>query len=150
MKKSKITALMCIVAAVGAVCSSVVTFAALSQNESRGSYVNSRTADFPHFQGVTKSDGYYNISLVFSNVTDPERLDNILINPQSPETVTNLTAYLKGTAIDAASPISCNLKSGDGLQVDLTLPCIEYASGTTITLQVMDDVFGCGVPVVLP
>jgi hypothetical protein len=42
----------------------------------------------PTLQGVTKSNGYYNISLAFVNVTYQERLDNILVNPNSPNDVT--------------------------------------------------------------
>jgi hypothetical protein len=103
----------------------------------------------PSVQGVTKSNGYYNISLAFTNVTYRENLDNILVNPNSPEDVTGLIAYLNGTALDAGAPITCSLESGDSLQIDLTLPCTEFASGSTINLCVMGTHFGCGKSVVL-
>jgi hypothetical protein len=104
----------------------------------------------PKLQGVTKSNGYYNISLAFTNVTYRERLDNILVNPNSPEDVTGLIAYLNGTALDAGAPITRFLESGDSLQINLTLPCTEFASGSEIYLCVMGDHFGCGESVVLP
>jgi hypothetical protein len=105
---------------------------------------------FPKVQGVTKSSGLYNISLAFINVTYAERLDNILVNPNSSETVTGLVAYLNGTALDEGAPITRQLKSGDSMQINLTLPCAEFASGETLTLCVMGDHFGCGTGVVLP
>ena len=151
LKKSKIIALVCIIAAIGAVCSSVVTFAAISQHESHGgSYVNSHSSDCPCFQGVTKSNGYYNISLAFSNVTDPERLDNILINPNSQENISDLTFYLNGTAVNAPNPATYNLNSGDSLEVNFTVPCAEFASGSTMSVYVVGDSFGWGTEVVLP
>jgi hypothetical protein len=104
----------------------------------------------PVVQGVSKSNGCYNISLAFVNVTYRERLDNILVNPNSPEDVTGLVAYLNGTALDAGAPIACSLESGDSLQINLTLPCSEFASGSTIYLCAMGDHFGCGKSVVLP
>jgi hypothetical protein len=151
VKKSNIIALVCIIAAIGVVSLSVVTFAAINQNETRGgSYVNSHSSDFPHFQGVTKSNGYYNISLAFSNVTDPERLDNILINPNSQENITDLTFYLNGTTVNAANPASYNLKSGDSLQVNFTVSSTEFTSGSTMLVYVMGDNFGWNTGVVLP
>jgi hypothetical protein len=150
MKKSKMLASVCIIAAIGAVCSSVVTFAALSQHESQvGSSVN-RSSDYPYFQGVTKSNGYYNISLAFSKVYDSERLDNIIINPNSQENITGLTFYLNGTAVVAPNPASYNLKSGDSLQVNFTVPCSEFASGSTMLVNVVGDSFGWNTEVVLP
>ena len=104
----------------------------------------------PVLQGVSKSNGYYNISLAFVNVTYPERLDNILVNPNNPEDVMGLIGYLNGTALAFGAPITYALKSGDSLRVDLTLPCSEFASGSSIYLCVMGDCFGCGKSVVLP
>ena len=144
-------ALVCIIAALGAVCSSVITFAAISQHESHGGlFVNSRSSDYPYFQGVTKSNGYYNISLAFSNVTDSERLDNVLINPNSQDNITDLTFYLNGTTIDAPNPAAYNLKSGDSLQVNFTVPCSEFASGSTMLVYVVGDSFGWNTEIVLP
>ena len=149
MKKSNLIALVCVIAAIGAISLSLVTLASINRYESNG-YVDSHSSDsdFPYVQGVTKSNGYYNISLAFSNVTDPIRLDNILINPNSQENVTDLTIYVNGTTVNTY-PLSY-LHSGDSLQVNLTLPCTEYASGSTISLCVMGDCIGCGEGVVLP
>jgi hypothetical protein len=150
VKKSKLIALVCIIAAIGAICSSVVTFAVFGQHESQvGSSVN-RSSDYPVFQGVTKSNGYYNISLAFSNVYDPERLDNIVINPNSQENITGLTFYLNGTAVAPPNPASYSLKSGDSLQVNFTVPCSEFASGSTMLVYVVGDSFGWNTEVVLP
>lgn len=124
---------------------------ALSRHESRGlADPHANDSVFPKLQGVTKSNGFYNISLAFINVTYAERLDNILVNPYSSEAVTDLTAYLNGMALDTGAPISYNLESGDSLQVNLTLPCAEFASGSTLALCVMGEHFGCGLSVVLP
>ena len=143
-------ALVCIIAAIGAVCSSVVTFAALSQHEYHvGSSVN-RSSDYPVFQGATKGNGYYNISLAFSDVYNSERLDNILINPNSQENVTGLTFYLNGTAVAPPNPPSYDLKSGDSLQVNFAVPCSEFASGSTMLVYVVGDSFGWNTQVVLP
>lgn len=150
MEKSNIIALVCIIASIGAISLSLVSFAGiLPRNEANG-YVDSHSSDLPHFQGVTKSNGYYNISLAFSNVTDPERLDNILINPNSPEDITDLTFYLNGTTVNAPDPASYSLKSGDSLQVNFTFPCTEFTSGSTVLVYVMGDHFGWGTGVVLP
>ena len=102
---------------------------------------DSHSQDLPILQGVTKNNGYYNITLAFTNVTDSETLNNILINPQISKTVTDSTFYLNGTAINPQDPVSCNLNSGDSLQINLTLPCTEFPSGSTITLQVMGEQF---------
>jgi hypothetical protein len=151
VKKSNIIALVCIIAAIGAVSLSVVSFAAINQNESHGeSYGDSHSLDLPHFQGVTKSNEYYNISLAFSNVTDPERLDNILINPNSQENITDLTFHLNGTTVIPPNPASYNLESGDSLQVNITVPCNEFTSGSTMMIWVMGDHFGWNTGVVLP
>ena len=148
MKKSKILSVTFIIASIALISWSLMVLAgvngAFSSNES------SWTSDNPSFQGVTKNDGYYNISLAFKNVTYAERLDNILINPNSQENVIGLTAYLNGTAVNAPDPVSCNLQKGDSLQVNLVFPCTNFASGTTIHLDVIGDNFGCGGSVVLP
>jgi len=104
----------------------------------------------PKLQDVTMSDGFYNISLVFTNTTYAERLDNILINPNSPNDVVGLVAYMNGTALIEGSPIACELEKGDSMQINLTLPSNEFASGETVYLSVIGDNFGCGIPVVLP
>ncbi len=105
---------------------------------------------FPKLQGVTKNNGLYNISLAFTNVTYPVKLDNVLINPNSSEDAAVLVAYMNGTALDEGAPIACGLKRGDSMQINLTLPINKFASGETLHLCVMGDCFGCGIPVVLP
>jgi hypothetical protein len=91
-----------------------------------------------------KNNGVYNISLAFVNVTYNERLDNILLNPNSEEEVTGLVAYLNGTALPSGAPITCSLRSGDSLRVDLTVPCTEFASGEELYLCIMGDCFMSG------
>ena len=149
MNKSTRTALICIICVVAALTSSLLTTDILVLPQSSG-VPDSHSQDLPNVAGVTKNNGYYNITLAFINVTDSETLDNILINPQSSKTVTDSTFYLNGTAINQQDPVSCNLKSGDNLQINLTLPCTEFPSGSTITLEVMGNCFGCGKAVVLP
>jgi hypothetical protein len=151
MRKSVKIALSFLLVLIETVCFTLVFGAVLNYNESGGVVdPNSNDSVFPKVQSVTKSNGFYNIHLAFVNVTYPERLDNILINPHSSETITGLIAYLNGTALDAGAPITCGLESGDSLEINLTFPCIEFASGSTITLCVLGDCFGCGTNVVLP
>jgi hypothetical protein len=148
VKKSNLIVLACVIASIGALSLSIVSLASILPRQEYSGYGDSHSSDLPYLQGVTKSYGYYNISLAFSNVTDSERLDNILVNPNSPETVTDLTIYVNGT-IANKYPFSY-LQSGDSLQVNLTLLCTAYASGSTLYLCVMGDTFGCGREVVLP
>jgi hypothetical protein len=101
----------------------------------------------PYVQVVTRSNGYYNISLAFSNVTDPIRLDNILVNPNGQEDF-DPTIYMNGT-IMKRYPLG-SLKRGDSLQVNLTLPCSEFASKSSLYLCIMGDSFGCGKEITLP
>lgn len=77
-------------------------------------------------------------------------MDNIIINPNSQENITDLTFYLNGTTVKAPDPASYNLKSGDSLQVNLTVPRTEFTSGSTIVICVMGDHFGWNKGVVLP
>ena len=151
MRKWSKVALACLLVFIETFGFTLVFGLVLSPNESGGvldPHVNDSV--FPKVQGVTKNNGFYNISLAFINVTYAERLDNILVNPNCPETVKGLVAYLNGTALDEGDPITCKLKSGDSMQINLTVPCTEFASGETLTLCVMGDHFGCGTSVVLP
>jgi hypothetical protein len=118
----------------------------MNRRESNG-YGDSHSSDIPIIQGVTKSNGYYNISLAFSNVADPIRLDNILIDPNTQEKFTP-TFYVNGTAV-STYPLGL-LKRGDSLQVNLTVPCSECASKSSLYLCVMGDTIGCGREVMLP
>ncbi len=142
-------ALICILCAAAALASSFLTADFIGRPQV-SAVPDSHSKDLPTLLGVTKNNGYYNISLAFTNVTDSETLDNILINPQSSKTVTDSTFYLNGTAINQQDPVGCNLKSGDSLQINLTLPCTDFPSGSTITLEVMGNCFGCSKAVVLP
>lgn len=148
MKKWKIIVMYIVVSIVAFSLTLVSLGFILSRHESYDQ-PDSHSADLPVIQEVTKNNGYYNISLAFSNVTDPIRLDNILVNPNSEETIKDLTFYLNDTALNAGDPARCNLKSGDSLEVNLTLPCSEYTSGSTLYLCVMGSI-GCGEEVVLP
>jgi hypothetical protein len=109
-----------------------------------------RSQDLPNFQDVTKNNGYYNITLAFNKVIDSEKLNNIVINPQSGKMVNDSIFYLNGTAVSQQDPVSCNLKSGDSLQINLLLPCNEFPSGSTVNLEVIGNSFGCGKAVALP
>jgi hypothetical protein len=148
MKKPSIALAFFIIIAVTLISLSIGTIGTINCNESNG-YADSHSSDLPHFQGVTKSNGYYNISLAFSNVQDPIRIDNIIItNPNNHEDNINPTIYVNGT-IMTTYPLSC-LNSGDSLQINLTIPTAKYKPGTTLNLYVMGDCFGCGKTVVLP
>ena len=149
MNKSTRIVLLCTVCVAAALASSFLTTDILVRHQVAG-VPDSHSQDLPNLEGVTKNNGYYNITLAFINVTDSENLDNILVNPQSSKTVIDSTFYLNGTAINPQDPVSCNLNSGDSLQINLTLPCTEFPSGSTITLQVMGNSFGSGKAVVLP
>lgn len=146
MKKLNNAAWVCVIVAVVAVSLSVVAFGGINCCESSG-YVDPHSSVIPSVQGVTKSNGYYNISLAFSNVSDPVRLDNILINPHSSGDAPNSTIYVNGTAVNTY-PLS-SLNSGDSLQVNLTIPTAGYDS-RTVYLCIMGDCFGCGRTVALP
>jgi hypothetical protein len=144
------TIIVCILVSIAAFGLTLVSLACiLNRHESYGQG-DSHSSDLPYVQGVTKSNGYYNISLAFSKVADPIRLDNILVNPHSEEPIKDLTFYLNGTAVNVEDPARYSLKSGDSLQVNLTLPCTEFAAGSAVYLCVMGDSIGCGLEVVLP
>lgn len=149
MKRWKIIA-MYIFVSIGAFSLTIVSLGYILPRHVSYGQGDSHSADLPLVQEVTRNNGYYNISLAFSNVTDPIRLDNILVNPNSDENIKDLTFYLNGTALNAGDPARCNLKSGDSLQVNLTLPCTECASGSKLYLCVIADCIGCGEEIVLP
>ncbi len=149
MNKPTRIALICIMCVAAALASSSLTAAYLNRTQTSGVPIPV-SRDFPVLGGATKNNDYYNISLAFANVTDNETLDNILINPQSSKTVTDATFYLNGTAVNQQDPVTCSLKSGDSLQISLTLSCSEFPSGSTIMLDVMGSCFGCGEALRLP
>ena len=149
MKKSSVLSLAFVTASIVLICWTCIVIVGV--NGAFSSTPPSWPSSNPSLQGVTKNGGYYNISLAFTNVTYPERLDNILINPNSPGNVAGLTAYLNGTASNIPNVSeSCNLKKGDSLQVNLVFPCSNFTSGSEVYLAVMGDYFGCGGYVLLP
>jgi hypothetical protein len=140
---------MCIFCAAAALTSSFLTTDYLYCARSNG-VPDSHSQDIPTVTGVTKKGSYYNITLAFTNVTDSETIENILINPQSSNAVTGSTFYLNCTAVNPQNSVCCSLKCGDSLQINLTLPCTEFPSGSTINLEVTGNSFGYGKAVVLP
>jgi hypothetical protein len=151
MRKWVKIALCCLLVLVETVGFSLV-FGAVLSHDSSGGGVDPYAHDsvLPVVQGVARSNGFYDVQLAFINVTYNEQLENILINPHSSEEVAGLIAYLNGTALAAGAPITCSLASGDGVQINLTFPCSEFDSGSTVELCVMGDCFLCGKSVVLP
>ena len=149
VNKSARIALVCVMCVAAALASSFLTGDFLSRSQVSG-VPDSHSQDLPNLEGVTKNNGCYNITLAFTNVTDSETLDNIVINPQGSETVMDQTFYLNGTVVNQQDPVSCSLKGGDSLQINLTLPCTEFPSGSTINLEVVGNSFGCDKAVVLP
>jgi hypothetical protein len=107
---------------------------------------------FPRLLAVTKNEGFYNVSLAFTNVSYAEALQNILVNPNSPQDTNGdgVVAYMNGTALKQDAPIAYCLKKGDSLQIDLTVPCQELESKAEPYLCVIGDHFGCGIPLKLP
>jgi len=148
VKRPNNIALAGIIIAVTVISLSIGTIGSINRNEYNG-YADSHSPGFPHVQGVTKSNGHYNISLAFSNVEYPVRLDNIIIiNPNNHEDTTTPTIYVNGTVMNTY-PLS-RLNSGDSLQINLTVPTAKYDLGTTLNLYIMGDCFGCGKTIVLP
>ena len=112
---------------------------------------NSWTSDNPSLVAVTRNDGYYHISLAFSSVNYTRQLENIMINPNSHDTVVGLKGFINSTAVDEDNPVFSSLiNKGDSLQISLLIPCADFRSGTSIYLQVFGDSFGSGGTVLLP
>lgn len=149
MKNLSIIALVCVIVSVLTTSLTIVMFSSiLPSHESRGGSLSG----ISYVKGVTKSNGYYNISLLIpnvSNVTSSERLDNFGINQMSQEDLPDLIIYINGTAVDTSNPLRYNLKSCDSLQVNLMVPCTDYASGSTINVCLWGDPMLFGEPVVL-
>jgi len=152
MKKPVKIALICLLIFIGTLSFTLVFAAVLTPNHESSGVPDAHANDsvLPKLQGVTKNNALYNISLAFINVTYAENLQNILINPNSSKDVTGLVAYMNGTALAENSPITCKLESGDSMQINLTLPISEFATGETVNLCVMGDGFGSGIPIILP
>ena len=152
VRKAVKIALVCLLIFIGTLSFTLAFAAVLAPRYESSGVPDSHANDsvLPKVQGVTKNNGFYNISLAFINVTYAENLENILINPNSSKDATGLVAYMNGTALDESTPIACKLESGDSMQINLTLPSSEFATGETVNLCVMGDCFGCGIPIVLP
>ena len=149
MEKSKVLSLVFVIASIA-----LISWTALVVVAENGAFISKGTfwtSDCPSLVGVTKSNGYYNISLAFSSVNYSRQLQNIVINPNSQGTVTGLTGYINGTVVNATNPVfNYCLKTGDSLQVSIMFPCVAFSSGTTIDVQVFGDCFGSGGTVLLP
>jgi hypothetical protein len=152
MRKAVKVALVCLLIFIGTLSFTLVFAAVLTPGSESSGIPDPHANDsvLPKVEGITKNNGFYNISLAFINVTYAENLDNILINPNNSKATTGLVAYMNGTALDESAPIACKLAGGDSMQINLTLPSNEFASGETVNLCVMGEGFGCGIPVVLP
>jgi hypothetical protein len=148
VKKLSYIALICTFAAVCALSLSFAGLANMNQPEFYGN-IDAHSSDLPYFQQVTKSNGYYNIALAFSNVADPISVDNIIVNPRS-EDAQDAVFYLNGTAVNASEPVRFNLKSGDSLQINITLPCTKYAQGSTVELWLTGNSIGYNREITLP
>jgi hypothetical protein len=149
MKELGIIALVCVIASILAVSLTVIIFTSiLPHHESYGG----SPSGISYIKGVTKSNGYYDISLLIpsvSNVTASERLDNFGINQISQEDLPDLIIHINGTAVDTSNPLRYNLKSCDSLQINLIVPCTNYASGSTINVCLWGDPILWSEPVVL-
>jgi hypothetical protein len=149
VEKSKVLSLVFVIASIALI--SWAVFVVAAEN---GAFVSKGTfwaSDCPSLVGVTKSNGNYNISFAFSSVNYSRQLQNILINPNSQGNVAGLAGCINGTAVNATDPVfKYCLKSGDSLQVSLIFPCADFASGTTIDVQVLGDCFGSGGAILLP
>lgn len=149
MKNSKVLSFVFVIASIALI--SWTVFVVAAENGVFISKGTSWTSDSPTLVGVTKSNGYYNISFAFSSVNYSRQLQNIVINPNNEEAVAGLTGNINGTIVNGTNPVfSYCLKTGDSLQVSLTFPCADFISGTIIDVQVFGDCFGTGGTVSLP
>lgn len=152
MRKAVKVAWVCLLIFIGTLSFTLVFASVLAPGSESSGIPDPHANDsvLPKVEGVTKNDGFYNISLAFINVTYAENLENILINPNNSKAPIGLVAYMNGTALDESAPIACKLEGGDSMQINITLPISEFASGETVNLCVMGEGFGCGLPIVLP
>jgi hypothetical protein len=125
--------LVCLI--IGAITANLAVLSWLTASGNSSSEQGIPNIDFPSWQGVTKSAGYYNVSLSFSNLTDPLTLTNIFVDPWSIQNYSAPTFYFNGT-LENHFPLTA-LGIGDSLHVSLTFPCSEYASGTNLDVDVV-------------
>ena len=149
VEKSKGLSLVFVIASIALISWTVLVVVA-----ENGAFVSKGTSwisDCPSLVGVTKSDGFYNISFDFSSMNYSRQLQNMIINPNSQGAVNGLTGNINGTVVNGTDPVfKYCLKSGDSLQVSLRFPCADFVSGTTIDVQVLGDCFGSGGTILLP
>ena len=124
MNKLRI-ATICIICVSAALASSFLTAASLNHSQS-GGFADSHSSDFPTVQAATKNSGYYNVTLAFTNVTDPERLDNILINPQSSKTVTDATFYSTAQLLTSRNQYAAAWKTVTASKSTLHCPAVNF------------------------
>jgi hypothetical protein len=149
MKKSMTLSITFVIISIALISWTVLVVAA--QNGFFADKSNSWASDNLSLVGVTRNDGYYNISLAFSNVNYTRQLQNIMINPNSNDAVVGLKGYINGTAVNTENPVFSSLiNNGDSLRVDLLVPCADFRSGTTIYMQVIGGGFGSGGTILLP
>lgn len=92
-----------------------------------------------YVQGVTKSNGYYNIAIAIPNTSANktccyDMVGNLDINQVAQEDIPGLTMYINGTWVNASNPIRYNLESGDTAQINMLVPCTAYPSGSTVNI----------------
>jgi hypothetical protein len=149
VEKSKVLPIVFVMISIALISWTVLVVAA--ENGAFASKGTFWASDCPSLAGVSKNNGFYNISLAFSSVNYSRQLQNILINPNSQGTVADLNGNMNGTVVNAADPVfKYCLKGGDSLQVSLIFPSADFASGTTIDVQVLGDCFGSGGAILLP
>jgi hypothetical protein len=149
MQKSRLLSLLFIIASVALI--SWTVFVVAAENRDFISKGTIWTSSSPSLAGVSKTNGYYIISLAFSSVNYSRQLQNTLINPNNQEVVAGLTGDINGTSVNGTNPVFAYcLKSGDNLQVKAQFPCSAFVSGTTIWVEVMGDCFGTRVEILLP
>ena len=138
-----------VIISIALICWTVLVVAA-----ENGFFVDKGTSwasDNPSLVGVAKSDGYYNISFAFLSANYTRQLQNIMINPNSHDTVVGLMGFVNVTAVNENNPVFSSLiNKGDSLQVYLLVPCADFRSGTTINVQVLGDCFGSCGTILLP
>jgi hypothetical protein len=138
MKKSTLSALIFFLPLIVIGSLILVGFAA-SSNQHTDSRYSQESIDIQN-QGVTISNGYYNISYSV-NAIRPITIDKIRINPSNitvqntNNKVSGITVYINNTAVNIANPLKYHLNSVNNLKVNVIIPCSEaYSNKTSITI----------------
>ena len=156
MKRSKFIALICVVVAISAVAASLTVADVINP----AIHPAIRTEGTPpleinNVQSITKSNGYYNISVAIPNNSANKTyvyhmVGNLGINQVAQEDIPGLAMYMNGTAITVSAPIRYDLKAGDTAQINMLVPCSLYRSGTTINVVWWGSPEMWGEPIQLP